>query len=133
MDIPDGAKVKIQSNLVTLALASLIGNAIDAIQSKGKIEIRAQVEGDFVLCHVVNSGGPIPEAIVNQLFWPGISGKHGHSGWGLYLVLRSLQEYEGYLSLIFKCNRNMLYAPSAGGNKCIACLVSSRAVTEKRK
>jgi signal transduction histidine kinase len=99
-DIPPGTAAKVQSNLVSLALASLIGNAIDAIKARGRIEIKARIEGDSVWCHVINTGGPIPGAIVEKLFQPGTTGKNGHRGWGLYLVSRALREYDGAISLL---------------------------------
>jgi signal transduction histidine kinase len=99
--VESGAVAKVQPKLAALALASLIGNAIEAIEAKGKIEIKVQCENGSVFCHVINNGAPIPSEIRERLFRPGISRKHGHSGWGLYLVSRSLQDYEGALSLSY--------------------------------
>lgn len=86
---------KLPSNVVALALASLIGNAIDAIESKGVIKIKAEIKGDAVLCHVTNSGPVLTKEIIDRLFEIGVSQKSGHSGWGLYLVSRSLDNYGG--------------------------------------
>lgn len=98
-DIPDGTAVNVQANVVALALASLIGNAIDAIKAKGSIEIKAEVEGDVVLCHVINTGTRIPDDMIKKLFQPGITDKNGHNGWGLYLIARSLSEFNGAICL----------------------------------
>jgi len=98
-DIPAGTTVKVQSNVVALALASLIGNAIDAIKARGSIKITAEVKGEAVLCHVIDTGTRIPDEIKKHLFQPGITDKHEHNGWGLYLVSRSLSEFNGTIFL----------------------------------
>ena len=98
-DIPAGTTVRVQSNVVALALASLIGNAIDAIKARGSIKITAEVKGDVVLCHVINTGTCIPDEIRKKLFQPGITDKNEHNGWGLYLVSRSLSKFNGTIFL----------------------------------
>lgn len=95
--IPTGAVARVPSNFVALAFASLIGNAIDAIKRKGRIEIvlRTDEEGEHILCDVIDDGLPIPEEFVPLLFRRGTTNKNEHSGWGLYLVSRLLKKYGG--------------------------------------
>jgi signal transduction histidine kinase len=97
--VKPGAIVKVPAYVVALALASLIGNAVDAIQSRGSITITAKPEGEDVLCLVANDGPPIDEELRPRLFERGLKGKQGHSGCGLYLVRRSLQNYDGEVAL----------------------------------
>lgn len=101
INTPSEMVVGVPSNIGALALASLMGNAIDAIQSRGRITIKAEVDGDYILCHVINDGPPIPEYIRPNIFIPGKKGKKGHSGWGLYLISRSLNEYGGEVELSY--------------------------------
>lgn len=93
---------RVPSNVVALALASLIGNAIEAIKSKGKIEIRTEVDrdGQVVLCHVINNGPPIGATQIPELFHPRKTIQNGHKGWGLYLISRSLENYGGSIVLL---------------------------------
>lgn len=97
--VKSGAIANVPSYVVALALASLIGNAVDAIQSHGQITVKAEPEGPDVWCQVTNNGPPIPKELIPDLFERGPKGKSGHSGWGLYLVKRSLQNYEGEVEL----------------------------------
>jgi signal transduction histidine kinase len=97
--VKPGAIAKVPAYVVALALASLIGNAIDAIQSRGTITITAEPSGEDVLCRVANDGPPVDAEVRPRLFERGPQRKQGHSGWGLYLVRRSLQNYNGEVAL----------------------------------
>lgn len=101
-DIPRRAVARVPSNFVALACASLIGNGIDAIKSKGVIRLAAEIDSTrgVILCHVIDDGEPIPKHIQEGLFKRGTTNKKGHNGWGLYLVARFLRKYGGdaYLS-----------------------------------
>jgi signal transduction histidine kinase len=92
--------VQVPSKVVVLALASLIGNAFDATRSNSRIVISAR-KTDVILCDVINNGPAIREDIRARLFTPGSTGKNGHSGWGLYLVSRSLERYGGEVFLSY--------------------------------
>lgn len=102
LDIPLGTRARVPSNFVALACASLIGNGIDAIKSKGVIRIVAKLDSTngVILCHVIDDGEPIPDHIKPILFKRGTTNKKEHNGWGLYLVARFLKKYGGdaYLS-----------------------------------
>jgi signal transduction histidine kinase len=86
-------------HVAAFALANLIGNAKEAIKANGRIDIEAEEDGKFVLCHVTNSGPQISEADRKHLFQFGKSTKPGHNGWGLYFVSRSLQENGGAINV----------------------------------
>lgn len=99
IEVKAGTMAEAPIHVVVLALASLIGNAIDAMSASGTIRVSAEPEGDSVWCRVSNDGPPILDEILPTLFRPGPKGKHGHGGCGLYLVARSLQNYEGDIKL----------------------------------
>jgi signal transduction histidine kinase len=92
IDISNELRADIPFHVVAFALANLIGNAKDAIRSNGSIRLLTEEHDRFILCHVVNSGPPIPQETRDSLFQFGRTTKPGHNGWGLYLVARSLQE-----------------------------------------
>lgn len=77
------------------ALANLIGNARDAIWSRGWIKIDAEERGQFIECHVTNNGPVIKPEFQKTLFEFGKTNKEGHNGWGLYFVKRALVENGG--------------------------------------
>lgn len=99
IDVPPSVVAKVPANVAALVLANLIGNAIEAIRARGTIKIEARTNGSSVLCHVKNDGPPIPEADWLGLFQRGPKHKEGHSGWGLYLISRFLDNYEGKVNL----------------------------------
>jgi len=101
INIPADLAVKVPSNVVAMALANFIGNAIDAIQSRGKITIATCVKDGIVRCHVINDGPRISEVVIPTLFRPGAKGKDGHPGSGLYLVSRMLSDYRGEVELSY--------------------------------
>lgn len=86
-------------HVAAFALANLVGNAKEAINFTGTIRIEAEDDGNFILCHVTNSGPKIPLEEQERLFMFGQSSKLGHNGWGLYLVSKSLQENGGGINL----------------------------------
>lgn len=99
IDVTTDVAVKIPSNVLAMALASLISNALRAIKSRGRIWITTCEAGDFVNCHISNDGPPIEEDIMAKLFEPGPKSKNGGSGSGLYLVSRMLSNYGGEIEL----------------------------------
>jgi signal transduction histidine kinase len=99
--VEPGAVAEAPIHLVVLAMSSLIKNAIDAISASGTIKICAEPRGAVVWCRVFNDGPPIPDEIRPILFERVWKGKPGHSGYGLYLVSRILQNYEGDIELSY--------------------------------
>lgn len=100
IETPPELWVKVPTPVVTLALAALTYNAIDAIQSRGAIRIEAEENGGIIYCRVKNNGPPVTIP-VPQLFRPGAKGKNDHSGRGLYFISRSLSNYGGDIELLY--------------------------------
>lgn len=100
IETPPDLWVRAPTPVITLALAALTYNAIDAIQSRGAIRIEAEANGVVVHCRVKNTGPPVSVPIP-ELFRPGAKGKHEHSGRGLYFISRSLSNYGGGIELSY--------------------------------
>ena len=94
-------EVDVPFYVAAFALANLIGNARDAIRSNGRIEIEAEDNDNFILCHVTNNGPRIPDQIRDSLFRFGKTSKAGHNGWGLYFVDKALRENGGGIWLAY--------------------------------
>jgi len=99
IDIPSDLVAKIPSTVVAMVVAGLIGNAIRAIESGGRILIKAAVEDGAISCHIINDGPPIRNEIIDSLFQPGVMRNDGHVGWGLYLISCTLSRYGGEVKL----------------------------------
>jgi len=100
-DVFPDAEVDVPFYIAAFAVANLVGNAIDAVRSNGWIEIGAEDNGTFFLCHVTNNGPRISDPVKDTLFQFGQTNKPGHNGWGLYFVGRSLQESGGGIWLSY--------------------------------
>ena len=103
IDPSTAVKVDAPFYVAAFALANLIGNATDAIWYDGTIWIEAEPadEDDFVLCHVTNSGPAMTDEARKKLFQFGESTKHGHKGWGLYFVQKSIESSGGRIWLAY--------------------------------
>ena len=98
-EVPPEISIDIPFHIASLALSNLIGNAKDAIKHKGTIRVQAEEADDFVLCRVSDDGPGIPANIAGKIFDLGVTTKSHSGGWGLYLVIRSLQENGSLITL----------------------------------
>ncbi|MGE5251900.1 MAG: sensor histidine kinase [Bacteroidota bacterium] len=64
---------------------NLIDNAIDAMQGKGRIEIRTYAENEHIVVEVTDNGPGIPEEIQGRIYEPFFTTKPPGSGTGLGL------------------------------------------------
>lgn len=93
IDVAESIFVDVPFNVAALALANVVGNAKDAVsEEKGRIRIEAVLEGESVLCSVIDNGkGVLPEQR-KSIFDPKESTKKYGGGIGLYLTKHSLSE-----------------------------------------
>lgn len=99
IDFNDDFKLDIPYHVAALALANLISNAKDAIKKNGNIWIKAETDGDAILCKVTDNGPGVPDKIRSRVFDLGVHANPSGNGWGLYLVSRSLLENGGSIEL----------------------------------
>ncbi len=64
---------------------NLIDNAIDAVGGRGRIRVRALLDGDMVTVEIVDDGPGIPREIQNRIFEPFFTTKEIGEGTGLGL------------------------------------------------
>jgi len=80
-------------------IVTLISNSKDAMGGNGIIKIKARREGNMIRCDVTDNGPGVPPEVRPRLFHErNVTTKNG-TGWGLYLVSRSLQERRGRIEL----------------------------------
>lgn len=80
---------------------SLIDNALDAIPSSGKIEIKAYTEHNHVIVKIIDNGPGIAPEIHSKIFDPFFTTKPTGQGTGLGLdiVRRLLRRYNGEINI----------------------------------
>jgi signal transduction histidine kinase len=77
--------------------SNLIDNALDAVNSAGRIEVRASRDRDCVVVRVIDDGAGIPREIQDKVFDPFFTTKNvgAGTGLGLGIVRRLMQRHEG--------------------------------------
>lgn len=87
--------------------SNLIGNAIDAVVSNGRIEVKANREGEGVTVRVIDDGPGIPDGIRDRIFDPFFTTKPvgEGSGLGLDIVRRLVQRHNGRLEVASRPGR----------------------------
>ncbi|HAW49628.1 TPA: hypothetical protein DCX16_01555 [bacterium] len=78
---------------------NLISNAIQAMNEKGKIEIKIEKEGDFVKIEVSDTGPGIPDEIKEKIFEPFFTTKTKGIGLGLSIVKEIVEKHGGYIEV----------------------------------
>lgn len=79
--------------LLSWVLENLIRNAVDAMQNRGKIEIRAELIDGKAIITVTDDGMGIPNGLQKRIFEPGYTTKKRGWGLGLSLAKRIISEY----------------------------------------
>ena len=75
---------------------NLIDNAIDAVDGRGSITIRAYVEGDRVVVEVADDGRGIPREAQVHVFEPFYTTKDIGAGTGLGLFYRKAHRHRSW-------------------------------------
>jgi len=80
---------------------NLIDNALDAVTDSGRVEVRAQRDGDRVIVRVIDNGEGIPEDAKSRIFDPFFTTKSVGQGTGLGLdiVRRLVLHNEGEIAV----------------------------------
>ncbi len=87
--------VQLPRALIFLCLNNLISNSIQAMPTGGMLSILGYVQAGKVVPEVSDTGEGIPEEIQDEIFRPHFSTRPGHSGMGLSLVQRLIQQCAG--------------------------------------
>ena len=90
-----GILVRLNKPLFEWVIENLVRNAIDAVEGKGKIEVRVSDVGKRVKVEVEDDGKGIPVNRQKTIFRPGFTTKSRGWGLGLSLAKRIIEEYHG--------------------------------------
>lgn len=80
-------------------LVNLIMNAAQAMEHGGKILIRLEREGDYVIISIKDEGPGIPEELKEKIFEPFFTTKEGGTGLGLSICRRLIEANSGKIEV----------------------------------
>jgi signal transduction histidine kinase len=87
VEIPEGITVYADPQHIKQVLINLIKNAVDAIEGKGEIKIKAEETENQAILYVSDTGKGIPANILPKIFEPFFTTKESGKGYGLGLFI----------------------------------------------
>lgn len=113
-----------QMNISPWDLCSLIGNLLDNALEAAMLEsklrrtgLEIKYENGFYVIYVYNNGAKISPLEKNMIFAPGYTTKGAETrGFGLYLVKRIVDKYEGFINLICEPRTTFIISFPGPGN-----------------
>jgi two-component system, NtrC family, nitrogen regulation sensor histidine kinase NtrY len=82
-------------NQLNRALVNIIRNAMQAMESRGKIEIVLMLDADYATVKIADNGKGIPAEIQHRIFQPNFSTKTSGMGLGLAITKRMVENMNG--------------------------------------
>ena len=95
VEAPRGLVAMADARLVSRVLSNLIGNAVDALPSGGRIRVAAGREDGRIGVVVEDDGPGVAPEILPRLFDPYFSAKSGGTGLGLAIAKKIVEEHGG--------------------------------------
>ncbi|MBM3903786.1 MAG: GHKL domain-containing protein [Thaumarchaeota archaeon] len=87
--------IKCDAEKLEVAIANIMTNAIQAMDSEGTINIRVNDQDRFFTIEIENSGPEIPEEILSKIFEPLFTTKPKGTGLGLATVKNIIEQHGG--------------------------------------
>lgn len=87
----------------------LIGNAVEAMEGGGKLEIKTGMEGDEAVVCIKDNGPGIPADIRDRIFEPFFSTKGEGTGLGLYNALQIVRSMGGSIEVESEIGKGTLF------------------------
>lgn len=98
--------INFDSNYLVRVITNLVKNALQAVPfgKKPKIEVKLRENNGNVCIIVSDNGTGIPDELVDRIFEPKFTTKSSGSGFGLAIVKKIVEEYDG--NIRFRNNSN---------------------------
>jgi len=118
-DFADRGLVRGHHEELNQVWTNLVHNALQAIQYKGRLELKVLREADRVLVQVIDSGPGIPEAVQERIFEPFYTTKaQGEgSGLGLSISREIVERHQGTLSVESRPGRTVFTVSLPGSEE----------------
>ena len=84
---------------LTQALLNLVINALQAIEQRGRIELRVEQAGGFIAFQVLDTGPGVPAEKAGTIFEPYFTTKQEGSGLGLWIVQQIATAHRGAIDV----------------------------------
>ncbi len=99
LNLKSNAIIKADKNRIWRSIGNLITNAIDVLNSNGKITISSSKKGRFVFIKISDNGPGIPRKIRSKIFDPFFTyGKVEGTGLGLATVKKIIESHNGEIT-----------------------------------
>lgn len=85
--------VRHNASLLEWVIENIVKNGVDAMEAKGKIQVKLHSDFAFAYIDITDNGKGIDKKNINKIFKPGFSTKKRGWGLGLSLVKRIVTEY----------------------------------------
>lgn len=89
------AYLRADEDLIKQALLNVVNNGVEAMSGGGRLLIRLEMEGDYVVVLISDTGPGIPAALRERIFNLYFTTKEKGSGIGLALTFRIIQLHNG--------------------------------------
>lgn len=99
-EISQTTKILVDENKFLTVLINLIKNAVESIDEKGEIAVKAKIEDENVKITVSNSGKPIAKELQEKIYEEGFTTKSTGTGLGLAICKKTLEEQFAQLKLV---------------------------------
>ena len=101
-DVSQGMALNVDVALMTQAMLNLLRNALDAVQGREapSVAVTISIAAGAPFITVTDNGAGIPPEIVDNLFQPFFTTKHGGSGVGLAISRQIVRSHGGDLRLL---------------------------------
>ena len=97
--IKNSENILIEENKFLACLVNILKNGIEAIETRGKIEILAEIKNNIGIIKISNNGKPITREKQSQIFTQGYTTKKTGCGIGLALCKKFLEENNAKIEL----------------------------------
>jgi signal transduction histidine kinase len=96
----DDARMSVDRGKLFRVLFNLVSNAIDALDCNGEVRLTSELEGEFCVFRIRDSGKGIPKENLSKLFQPFFtSGKAKGTGLGLAIVKMIVEAHNGTIEV----------------------------------
>ncbi|MDD2903205.1 MAG: HAMP domain-containing sensor histidine kinase [Syntrophales bacterium] len=90
---------RIDTQLLRIALAHLLRNAVEATQPRGTVLVRTSMDEENVILMIKDTGRGMAPEVVDQVFIPFYTTKLGGTGLGMVFVRQIVNEHRGTIDL----------------------------------